>query len=668
MLDRKMTRMEIEAKFVLPDVESLQRLQAAGSLAGLALASGRVKDLHDTYLDTPKRSILAAGYACRRREQAGGVLVTLKGLGGAQGALHRREEIELELPAGADIHRPGGWPASRLRDKLIELIGEAELTPLFELRQIRAVRLLSLNERLVAELCLDEVHLAAGQGAGEGAHQRDQRYYELEVELSPQGTEEELAAITRCLQDEWGLQPQPVSKFERGLAFVDGEAGGRLLAVGERAVCKRLSVRDDLYGRRARALLALDEGLTQPVAGQRASLSARRVRHWLRVFRAKRLAIFPPHVLAEQGGRERKKRQKEKGRGGGKVEAGEAAAIAQIVEQPAGSIETLTLPKSPGLEADDPMAEAARKTLYYHFLHMAYHEPGTRLGDDIEELHDMRVATRRMRAAFRVFDAYLDPEAVRPFVKRLRRTGRKLGAVRDLDVMHEKTSAYLAALPAERQAELDPLLAAWQIEHDRARQAMLDYLDGRPYQQFKDRFGAFLQTPGAGSLPPFSAEGEPRPYRLRHVAPVALAQRLADVQAYDEWVLGPDVPLGRLHQLRIACKHLRYTLEFFREVLGAEAKMLINELKAAQDHLGDLQDAVVASNLLRDFLTWGRWGPAQDTAEGQPQATIIAPGVATYLAYRQTELQRLIETFPAAWARLQSAEFTRAMAHVADGL
>jgi CHAD domain-containing protein len=303
---------------------------------------------------------------------------------------------------------------------------------------------------------------------------------------------------------------------------------------------------------------------------------------------------------------------------------------------------------------------------------MVYRESGTQLGVDIEELHDMRVATRRMRAAFRVFDGYLAPEVVRPFLKGLRRTGRTLGAVRDLDVMREKTDAYLATLPPQRRGELDPPLAAWQVEHDRARQAMLAYLDGNSYQQFKTRFGEFLQTPGIDA--PFLSgasfsEGEPRPYRLRHVAPVVLAQRLADVRAYDEWVRGVDVPLGRLHQLRIACKYLRYTLEFFREVLGAESKTLINKLKVMQDHLGDLHDAVVASNLLRDFLTWGRWGGVQDRAAGQPLPTaVIAPGVAIYLAYRQTELQRLLETFPAAWARLYNAEFSRTVARLADEL
>jgi adenylate kinase len=118
--------------------------------------------------------------------------------------------------------------------------------------------------------------------------------------------------------------------------------------------------------------------------------------------------------------------------------------------------------------------------------------------------------------------------------------------------------------------------------------------------------------------------------------------------------------MEQLHQLRIAAKGLRYTLEYFREVLGAEAGTVIDEVKALQDHLGDLQDAVVASNLLRDFLTWGTWGHKQtkDTKAYPPIEPVVAPGVAIYLASRQTELQHLLDTFPQVWARFHKPEFS----------
>jgi CHAD domain-containing protein len=288
---------------------------------------------------------------------------------------------------------------------------------------------------------------------------------------------------------------------------------------------------------------------------------------------------------------------------------------------------------------------------------MLDHEAGTRKGKDIEELHDMRVATRRMRAAMQVYGEYLDRKQMGPYVKGLRRTGRALGAVRDLDVFHEKMQHYLDTLPAAQQDDLDPLLVAWRAQREVARRRMLDYLDSDRYVRFKTEFSAFLKKKDAGSLSTFGGEGEPIPYRLLHVVPVAVHGRLAAVRAYDEWVTGPDVPLERLHQLRIACKALRYALEFFEEVLGPEAKELIDTVKKVQDHLGDLQDAVVACNLLRDFLTWGTWGRQGREQADWPSEPVVAPGVATYMAARQKEIQHLVDSFPKVWSKIRSGGF-----------
>ena len=653
--------MEIEAKFALPDVETLQRLQAADHLAGFTLSAGQVKEVRDTYLDTADRAILAAGYACRRREQGEDILITLKGLGGAEGAVHRREELEILL---ADDLPPAQWPASPVRDWVLQLIGESPLVPLFDLQQTRIVRRMRKGRRLVAELSLDDVFLTT-----EG---REQTYLELEAELSPRGTESDLAAIVTCLRDEWGLKPKPSSKFERALVFLQETCPeGSLLAPQQRAICLQIAKRDDMYGRRARALLALDEGTTQVEAGKRAGMSERRVRYWLAAFRKKQRMsripnirpirdIFPAPVLTEATPAPPLLQPGDTADGRHPPEL-QPEALEPVKQA---KLKVPKLPSKPGLEADDSMAEAVRKTLYFHFLRMLHHEPGTCLGEDIEELHDMRVATRRMRAALQVFGDYLDMKQMAPFVKGLRRTGRMLGAVRDLDVFWQKTQRYLDTLPPEQQDGLDPLRLVWEAERERGRERMLAYLDSDRYFRFKEQFGEFLQTPGAGALPAISEKGEPLPNRLRYVVPVLVYQRLVAVRAYDEWVTGQDVPLGRLHQLRIAAKGLRYTLEFFREVLKPDAKTLISKIKGLQDHLGDLQDAVVASNLLRDFLTWGTWGHAQTKEKGVslPAETVVAPGVAAYLTARQIELQHLLDSFPQAWAQIQGLDFSQLIA------
>jgi CHAD domain-containing protein len=86
-------------------------------------------------------------------------------------------------------------------------------------------------------------------------------------------------------------------------------------------------------------------------------------------------------------------------------------------------------------------------------------------------------------------------------------------------------------------------------------------------------------------------------------------------------------------------------------------------MKMLQDHLGDLQDSVVASELLRDFLTWGTWGEPKSKKKAKaPKEPVVAPGVAIYMADKQAELQRLLSTFPDMWAYFQSPEFKQTVA------
>jgi CHAD domain-containing protein len=263
-----------------------------------------------------------------------------------------------------------------------------------------------------------------------------------------------------------------------------------------------------------------------------------------------------------------------------------------------------------------------------------------------------------MRAALRIFGPHLDPAATRPLVRGLRATGRTLGDVRDLDVFRLKMQAYLDALPADRRGELDPLIAVLDARRQEARGLMLAYLDGPQYERFADRMRRFLDTPHAGALPAITADGEARPENVADVLPAALYERLAAVWAYDAPLSEPDAPLVRYHRLRIAGKALRYTLEFFEEALGRKVKPMIETSKRLQDHLGDLQDAVVACGVLRTFLTFGAWeAPSGRRSRSAPLEIIVAPGVATYLAARQNELSQLVETFPPVWQAVRGAEF-----------
>ncbi len=500
---------EVEAKFLISDRPALDRLLAIPDLAGYTVGDTTTRQLTDCYWDTPGRALQRAGYACRLRSDGTGRLLTLKGLESTRDGIFQRDEFETALNPAVKLRKVRTWPADQARALAEPIVGKRPLVRLFCLDQIRHTRLLQADDRPVAELSLDEAWFDLAQPA-----------LELEVELLPGGTLDDLYRLAAVLRDEWQLQPASQSKFERGLAAA---AGGR---------------------------------------------------------------------------------------------------------------------KHAPIRPDDPMSEAGRKTLRLHFERILAHEPGTRLGTDIEELHDMRVATRRMRAAFGIFEPYFDPAAIKPFLQGLRRTGRALGPVRDLDVFEENARRYLRTLPAGEAGALGGLLAAWQAEREQARTVMLAYLDSKGYGRFLWRFDRFLATPGKGALP--APHDSPDSWQVQHMAPALIGTRYEAVRAYEPRLASADI--ATLHALRIDFKLLRYALEFFVPVLGPEAGKVINAVKRIQDHLGELHDADVAVHLLQDFL-------AREPGDTN--------GLLAYLQDRQQERQRLLETFPAAWANFDGEAVRR---------
>ena len=318
--------------------------------------------------------------------------------------------------------------------------------------------------------------------------------------------------------------------------------------------------------------------------------------------------------------------------------------------------------EEPGVLAGDMMSQAGRRLFRFQLYQMLLHEAGTRMGADIEELHDMRVATRRLRSIARLVNEFFVPEMIAPLIQGMRRTGRVLGAVRDLDVLIDKASGYQQTLAPDRRDELEPLLDSWRTQREVARQRMLDYLDSDKYRTFVKKMTRFVMTEGEGAR---QVDPEhPRPYLVCHVIPRLLYTHFEAVRAYEQWL--DDPPLERLHALRIDCKRLRYALEFFREVLGPESRLVIKEVTALQDHLGELHDADVADHLLRDFLDGGTGSfSAAPPAKRQPdfpRQRVMAPGVAFYLAEKQMELQTLVRTFPEAWNHFNRAEVRQNLA------
>ncbi len=336
----------------------------------------------------------------------------------------------------------------------------------------------------------------------------------------------------------------------------------------------------------------------------------------------------------------------------GPVEVPASGTDVTATQAPEPAVPRITVPKAPGVISEDHLAEAGRKVLRFHLARMIAREPGTRVGRDDAELHAMRVATRRQRAAWRVFGEAFDRKATARHRVRLREVARDLGAVRDLDVLIGAAEMHRAQLPAREAAAFDRLIQGWRGQREGAREVLLRELDSGRYRKWVDGYVEFVQAEGAGALP----VGPTQPHRVRDTMPSRIWAAYEGVRAYEPVLRWADVTT--LHDLRIAAKWLRYTLEFVREALGRDAGPVIEKIVALQDHLGWLHDADVAAALARQYLV----EHAGDLTELESAA------IGRYLVDRERELARLRRTVGGPWRGLSSLAFRRALGRLVAGL
>ena len=242
------------------------------------------------------------------------------------------------------------------------------------------------------------------------------------------------------------------------------------------------------------------------------------------------------------------------------------------------------------VDAEATIGHVALAVLRGQFAALLANEPGTRLGDDIEDLHAMRVASRRLRAAIAFFQTVLPVEAaqLRPDLAWI---GQAIGAVRDLDVQLAQLDEWAELSPEVDRAAVAPLRALLRDQRADARAKMLLALDSPRYERLVRRFGRMLRARSGARTAP-----------ARAAAPELVLRRHRKLRGYTKGVARGGDP-DAYHQLRIAAKRFRYALEFLSDVYPGETQALVRRTVALQDLLGGYQDAHVATARLRHLAT-----------------------------------------------------------------
>jgi CHAD domain-containing protein len=254
------------------------------------------------------------------------------------------------------------------------------------------------------------------------------------------------------------------------------------------------------------------------------------------------------------------------------------------------------------------------------------HDPGTRLGDDPEDLHDLRVAVRRLRAILKVATPPLDRAWAEALRSELDWLGDALGPVRDLDVMLDHLRQEQADLPREERVAFAPLLKKLERERTTRRRSLAAAMKSARYVELLDRLEEAARRPHTRSARPSTGE----------IASSAFSKVRKAVRELES-----EPGDAALHKVRIKGKRARYAAELASPGAGKRVTKLIDAAKAFQDVAGEHQDAVVMAERLRALA-----------AEAEPATAFVAGRIAEREDARRI---RTREDFASAWRAFERA-------------
>ena len=213
------------------------------------------------------------------------------------------------------------------------------------------------------------------------------------------------------------------------------------------------------------------------------------------------------------------------------------------------------------------------------------HEPGTRLGEQPEALHDMRVAARRLDSAIRLFGNHV-PQWVSRSRGALHGLVQALGAVRDLDVQLAHLREFAADLPEGQRAAVDPLCSRLERSRGSARTRMLRTLDSARVQHL---LTAWVQNLRKTRRPPRHV---PAPLAVELAAYQMIRRRHKKLRKRAD-LLTPKSKPEEYHAIRSRVKRLRYAVDDFGPIYGKDARKFARAVARLQDELGEFQDVQV---------------------------------------------------------------------------
>jgi CHAD domain-containing protein len=288
-----------------------------------------------------------------------------------------------------------------------------------------------------------------------------------------------------------------------------------------------------------------------------------------------------------------------------------------------------------------PQASAGEVVLAYLRIQadaIARHDVLVRWGAP-DAVHQLRLATLRMRAALRVYGRVLDRDRTRALTGELRWLGRRLGPARDTEVRIELLRARVSELPTELVlGPVDGRITRYFAPIERgAEQAVRKTLRGRRYLRLLDEIDRLLADPPLTAR----AHRRARAELPRHVRR-AYRRTRRRMHALDNVRPGADRDAAS-HAVRKAAKRLRYAVECAAPAAGKPARRTLRRVKKLSSLLGAYQDSVVTRAVTRELGSQAHLAAENGFTFGLVHGRLL------------DEAQRAAGKLPARWKRVRSA-------------
>jgi CHAD domain-containing protein len=288
---------------------------------------------------------------------------------------------------------------------------------------------------------------------------------------------------------------------------------------------------------------------------------------------------------------------------------------------------------------------------------------GVRVAEDIEYIHRMRVASRRLRAALPLFSPCFPKKQYGRWMVEIAGITRALGDARDTDVQiafllkyqKKQASAWKRRnLDEKSDPPVAPavryLLADLKKQRARLQERVLQALDAlEKSHAVPDLRAAISRLAAAGRRTPWQALA----YGLPALAAFRIESRLETLLSYEPWVRHPDA-VAEHHATRIAAKKLRYTMEIYGPMYRLRLAKPHARVKKVQEILGDLHDCDVWIDLITRILLRERTRFRSDTKDNRPDTKILA-SLKVFLVDREKERILLHRRFMRYWDSLARA-------------